>query len=148
MRMIDHRPKMAVAIDCWIDDGVPARNDIGLNQKGLDLQYETFRPLVDFKPYVKICRGYTFDVVKEFPDEYFDFIYIDADHTYEGCKRDMDDWYPKLKHGGFLIGDDYRRSANKLHIKFGVIEAVKDFTMEHHLSFFMLPLWNWGLVKP
>ena len=148
IRMIDHRPKLAVAVDCWIDDGVQARNDIGLNQDRLDQQYESFKALVGYKPYVKICRGYTFDVVKEFPDEYFDFIYIDADHTYEGCKRDIDDWYLKLKHGGFLIGDDYRRSANKLHIQFGVIEAVKDFTMEHHLPFFMLPLWNWGLVKP
>jgi len=148
IRMIDHRPKLAVAVDCWVDDGVQARNDIGLNQDRLDQQYESFKALVGYKPYVKICRGYTFDVAKEFPDEYFDFIYIDADHTYEGCKRDINDWYPKLRHGGFLIGDDFRYSKNKLNIRFGVIEVVTEFSLVNHLSVFFLPLHNWGIVKP
>lgn len=55
-----------------------------------------------------------------FPDEYFDFIYIDGDHEYEGIKADLDNWYPKVKKGGVLAGDDY---APKYP---GVIQAVDE----------------------
>ena len=147
-RMIDHKPELAVAVDCWLDDGVKPRNDIFLSQNELDQQYIDFRNWMEKFPFVKICRGYSFDVVKEFPDEYFDFVYIDADHTYEGCLRDIIDWYPKVKRGGFLIGDDYRVKSIQ-GVKFGVIEAVNEFTRKNKLGFFLgMARKNWGVVKP
>lgn len=43
-----------------------------------------------------------------FPDEYFDFIYVDGyAHTGEESGATFRDWYPKLKPGGVLAGDDY-----------------------------------------
>lgn len=39
--------------------------------------------------------------------EYFDFVYIDADHTYEMVKRDINLWYPLVKSGGIIGGHDY-----------------------------------------
>lgn len=36
-----------------------------------------------------------------------DFVFIDSDHTYEGAKREMAAWIPKLKPGGWLMGYDY-----------------------------------------
>lgn len=36
-----------------------------------------------------------------------DLIFIDADHTYEHVKQDIEDWKPKLSPGGILAGDDY-----------------------------------------
>ena len=44
---------------------------------------------------------------KYFPDGYFDFIYIDADHTYEAVKKDIHAWYRLLKIGGYMGGHDY-----------------------------------------
>lgn len=148
-RLIDHRPKLAVAVDCWIDDGVPGRNDQVADQTGLDNQYNDFVSLVAGKPYVKICRGYSFDVVKEFPDNYFDFVYIDADHTYEGCSRDILDWWPKVKSGGFLTGDDFRTvTYNKARVKFGVIQAVNEHVIKYNLPLILMPRWNWAVIKP
>ena len=45
--------------------------------------------------------------VNDFPDEYFDYIYIDGEHLYDWVKRDIELWYPKLKTGGLMGGHDY-----------------------------------------
>lgn len=43
-----------------------------------------------------------------FPDNYFDFIYVDGyAHTGEENGKTFSDWYPKLKNGGIMAGDDY-----------------------------------------
>lgn len=34
-------------------------------------------------------------------------IFVDGDHTYEGCKGDFDAWLPHLKPGGYLMVHDY-----------------------------------------
>jgi|26BtaG_2_1085354.scaffolds.fasta_scaffold03081_2 predicted O-methyltransferase YrrM len=41
-----------------------------------------------------------------FPDKYFDYIYIDAEHDYDSVRRDIRSWYPKLKVGGLIGGHD------------------------------------------
>lgn len=42
-----------------------------------------------------------------YPDGFFDLVFIDADHTYKGCKRDILAWMPKVRKGGILCGHDY-----------------------------------------
>lgn len=145
--MIQHNPKVAVAIDSWINDGVISRNDVAFSQEELDEQYADFKKAMADKPFVKIYREYSFDAVKNFEDNYFDFIYIDADHTYSACLRDIEDWYPKVKKGGVLLGDDYRVAELKTGVVFGVIRAVKTFTRKNNLSFFELPRYGWGIIK-
>jgi hypothetical protein len=39
-------------------------------------------------------------------DESLDFIFIDADHTYEGALRDFKQFWPKVKKGGIFAGHD------------------------------------------
>lgn len=43
-----------------------------------------------------------------FPDASFDFIYVDG-YAHSGCEggRTLEEWFPKLKPGGTLAGDDY-----------------------------------------
>ena len=42
-----------------------------------------------------------------FEDESLDMVFIDADHSYEAVKRDIQTWEKKLKPGGILSGHDY-----------------------------------------
>lgn len=63
-----------------------------------------------------IHRNFSITAAKDFPDEYFDWVYIDANHLYEFVK--------KVKKGGFLAGDDYRKHA---WWKGGVKKAVDEF---------------------
>lgn len=148
--MIEHTPKEAVAVDSWIEDGVLSRNDIGLTPETLETQCHSFADRMASKPFVKIYREYTFDAVRYFPDEHFDLVYIDADHTYESCLRDIKEWFPKVKKGGFLLGDDYIHgiAPGGRGVVFKVIEAVNDFAKENNLKIFELPLWGWSIIKP
>jgi Methyltransferase domain len=56
---------------------------------------------------VAVHRGYSSDIVNEFSDDYFDWIYIDGNHLYEYVKQDLELYYPKVKPGGYITGDDY-----------------------------------------
>lgn len=140
LEMIAHGPKVAVAVDSWINDGVPSRNDGHYRQAELNGLYEDFKNLVHDKPFVQIIRNYTFNAVKKFSDNYFDFVYIDADHSTEACYTDMVNWYPKVKTGKFLVGHDYRRG-------FGVVHAVNRFIEENNLELIFLPLSTWAVIK-
>lgn len=47
------------------------------------------------------------DAAKAFADRSMDFVFIDADHSQEGCEADIKAWAPKVKKGGYLGGHDY-----------------------------------------
>lgn len=65
------------------------------------------RNLGDLKQYVQIHKGKSIEISKEFKNETIDFIMIDASHQTEDVINDLDYWYPKVKKGGLISGDDY-----------------------------------------
>lgn len=56
---------------------------------------------------VVIHKEYTYEAVKKFKDNSLDFVYVDAGHKYEECKKDIELWYPKIKSKGIMAGHDY-----------------------------------------
>jgi len=64
-------------------------------------------------------------------DDCLDFVFIDADHSYEGCAADIAAWAPKVRPGGLLCGHDYQ---NPDYPKFGVTRAVDEFVSRHGLT--------------
>lgn len=40
-----------------------------------------------------------------------DMVFIDADHSYEGCKGDIEAWLPNIKPGGILAVHDYKKET-------------------------------------
>ena len=58
----------------------------------------------------------------------FDLVFIDADHSYETTKRDIELWAPKVKPGGILGGHDYN---NPDYPQWGVARAVTEFAVSH-----------------
>jgi len=53
-----------------------------------------------------------------------DLIFIDAEHTYEALKADIEAWWPHLKDGGIMAFHDYRTSqfpgvTQAIHERFG-----------------------------
>jgi predicted O-methyltransferase YrrM len=54
----------------------------------------------------------------------YDLLFVDGDHSYDGCLRDLQNWYPKLLDGGHIILHDAHRVG-------GVQDAIIDFLKEH-----------------
>jgi len=52
-------------------------------------------------------------------DDGLDFIFIDADHSYEGALRDFKQFWPKVKKGGIFAGHDLNLP--------GVNKAIREF---------------------
>lgn len=99
---------MLFGVDCWTENpDKPEINDVGFTQEMLNQQF--LKCTIDFSlnPFVKIVRNFSYEASFTFPDNYFDFIYIDAAHDYESMVVDLNAWWPKLKPGGIFSGHDY-----------------------------------------
>ncbi len=58
-------------------------------------------------PRARVFRLPSLEAVCLIPNESVDLVFIDAIHTYEHCKDDIEAWLPKIKLGGMIAGDDY-----------------------------------------
>ena len=74
-----------------------------------------------------IHEGPSAEQIMLLPDGYFDWIYIDGDHSYEGVKRDIDASLQKLRPGGLLVLNDYTVWSPASMSRCGVARAVNAF---------------------
>ena len=56
------------------------------------------------------------DAAASVPDRSLDWLFIDADHSYDGVRTDLAAWAPKLKPGGLMSGHDYGRGGVTLAV--------------------------------
>lgn len=71
------------------------------------------------------------DASCKFPDNYFDFIFIDSSHTYDQTRAEIWLWYKKLKPEGILAGHDYLAHEE---VKKAVDEVVPLFITREQLD--------------
>ena len=108
-----------------------------------DIRYSTFQPYgggefnpMEFieavteliAPYgdrAKLLVQESIVAAHQFDDDYFDFVYIDAQHEYYHVKKDIAAWWPKVKKGGTLGGHDAGTP--------GVTHAIREFFPDSHL---------------
>ena len=133
-------PELLVLIDPWEVTEDDKRYYLCINKgrvwnKGAEqhirdmnyFKYKQVRKKFKDNPKVRIIREKAEDAVKLLEPD-FDFIYIDGDHF--DAYNDMTNYYPLLKKGGYLCGDDYKKEW------FGtsVIEDVDRFVKERKLK--------------
>lgn len=82
---------------------------------------------------VEICRMSSDEWFEKHKDVELDWIYIDGDHSYEGCLRDLENALQVVKQGGLILGDDYGW-PNAKWFKPGVTKAVDEFINKHELK--------------
>ena len=86
--------------------------------------------LILFRDMARVNRMFlpSTEAAKKFKDGELDFVYIDANHSYETCKEDIECWFPKVKPGGILGGHDYQPKFP------GVIKAVNEFVKPRNIK--------------
>jgi len=90
---------------------------------------EKFAPEIECGA-VQVHRGFSKEVLPEFPDGYFDWAYVDAMHTRDAVLEDLRLVWPKVKEDGFILGHDYSNGPHARALGFGVVEGVRDFLDE------------------
>jgi len=128
------RPSELVLLDLWPDCEIMSGDVDGNHQRtfqGRELE-SAVRDRFRDQPNITILKGYS-SRIREFPENHFDAIYVDADHGYHGVRQDLANAWHVLKNGGWLMGHDYEfnRSKTMLDIPFGVHAAVTDFCRDH-----------------
>ena len=54
-----------------------------------------------------LVRSLSVPAAEKFADNFFDWVYIDALHTEDALYNDLVAWWPKVRNGGLVSGDDY-----------------------------------------
>lgn len=137
------RPKKLHLIDPWLFikrypwamyGGVVAKS-----QNDMDTIYNMVQRKFCAYPQVIIHRMGSSEASYLFQDSYFDWIYIDGDHTYEGVTADLNNYFPKVKKKGLIIGDDFGWES--------VRQAVKTFCLIHNIQNYTVSEFHYIIKK-
>jgi predicted O-methyltransferase YrrM len=141
------------AVDNWEGfDNAAYRADSDV--KGGTL-YEAFLKNVEpVRHVVNPLRHDSAQAASMFSDHSVDFLYVDASHTYDGVTKDLEAWWPKVKHGGVVAGDDWLSEEQEGSTVWGIQKAVSQFAARNRLAFTVFPGWQnsswlqWQMTKP
>ncbi len=73
----------------------------------IDLEPPLLPDIFADEPRITFRQGWSDEAAKDFADESFDLVFIDADHSEEWVLRDLAAWLPKVRAGGVIAGHDY-----------------------------------------
>ena len=77
-----------------------------------------------------------------FSDNYFDWIYLDTDHSYEVTLSELVAYKDKIKPGGFITGHDFILGNWKDMVRYGVKEAVYEFCVKYDWELIYMTMEN------
>jgi hypothetical protein len=119
-------------IDAW--ENLDQKGDGGFTKEWHDNNYQDMLSRIDtFKDKVYILGGLSCEMAKQIKNDELSMVYIDADHSYNGVKRDLNAFYPKVKSGGIIAGHDYT------NLDYGVFQAVDEFCKENNYIPILIP---------
>ncbi len=132
--LASRRPARLYLIDPWeyrTDPGYDQASYGGHSEDGqarLDAMHASVLERFDAQirsGQVLVRRARSLEAAAGFADESLDWVYIDADHSYEGVSGDLEAFFRVVRPGGFLAGDDYGHEGS--WFEDGVRRAVDEF---------------------
>lgn len=99
------------AIDNWSESAIYGASEA---------TFRHFAMVFGVDQLITIVKNDQFQVAPTYKDNSLDFVFLDSDHSYNGTKRAIQAFLPKLKSGRILAGHDYQHEFP------GVIKAVRE----------------------
>ncbi|ODA69051.1 hypothetical protein A7A08_00887 [Methyloligella halotolerans] len=131
-------PQGGCVAEIGTDQGNFARHILKENQPSelhlVDIEFSRLAKDVATDPAVKLHGALSHLALESFPDASFDWIYLDADHSYEATLRDANAAASKVKPGGYLVFNDFAHIDPQLG-RYGVHRAVVQFAVENDWPF-------------
>ncbi|MCA0235054.1 MAG: class I SAM-dependent methyltransferase [Bacteroidetes bacterium] len=115
-------PSMLHLIDSW--EGARSRKN--LDEVRLKFQSELASGIV------RIHQENSVAALSQFPDHYFDWVYIDTDHSYQTTKAELYACARVVKPDGWIAGHDYVTGNWDGGVRYGVVEAVNEFCVQQN----------------
>jgi len=151
-----NQPRELWLVDIWKHQSVEVYGKDTSNA-GDDKQERRFQAVTARfadRPQVKILREWSDVAATTFPDEYFDWWFLDANHM--RVDTDIAAWWPKLKRGGWATGHDFCEPDVADYIK--TKPQVEAFAAEHGFEIHVIGLKSdnamerrypsWAIMKP
>lgn len=98
-----------IGVDAWRkrpeNEGLPG----GETYADWDMDGYELTVRMNAKPYgdrAQILKMDTHEAAQQIEDGSLDLVFIDADHSEAGVRRDIETWQPKVRAGGFIVGHD------------------------------------------
>ena len=151
LKMLEYLPKNSVVAEVGTQYGYFAEQIMAIAKPKklhlLDYNLDLFKAEISKKQMIRVQEGIengtvelhegdSSTILKTFTDEYFDWIYIDADHAYQGVCKDIQQGYTKVKAAGMVVFNDYTNWSVCALMPYGVAKAVNEFCIAN----------NWELV--
>jgi len=129
-------------IDPWDYSPGAVEKELEDMAEGRNIFEEFTKKLSPFRGKYKAIQDSSVNASKRFLAGSLDMVFVDGDHTREGCLADIKAWYPKVCPGGIICGHDYGRK------KYGVTEAVNEFFAGTEFNIENPARSMWRVIKP
>lgn len=120
--LTENEPACLILVDPWRHQEEGYNDVANVPQGEQDALYTEVQKRFRDESRVTIARLFSHEAAHESRNFQFDWIYLDANHTYEHTLTDLGLWWGRLRSGGYLCGHDYDNSYFP-----GVGRAVQDF---------------------
>ena len=129
------------AIDTWkgTDNEELHQNIVGAFNGDIFYEFIDNTTLSNNYSAFDIIKDSSYNSAKLFRNSSIDYMMIDAGHTYDDVKSDINIWYNKIKPGGIISGDDYGTNIFE-----GVTKAVNEYFYDQVNQ----NNWSWMRKKP
>jgi hypothetical protein len=113
-KLLEDKPKVIVELGVWEGNSTEAWAQVANKVYAIDVFITPkFRKNVLSKyNNIEVIESDSSFAANKFLDESVDMVYIDGSHEYEGVKKDILAWLPKIKINGYLTGHDFLVSTS------------------------------------
>jgi hypothetical protein len=137
------KPDLFIGIDTF---GITAGDEPWGRQTLKDQQcshYDYYNS--QFREYIKegkmiLKKGLSWEMLKQLPDDSIDYIYVDADHSYESVSKEIYVLKSKMKTQGIIQFNDYTYFDQNALLPYGVPKAVHEFMIQENYEMLYLCL--------